>query len=122
MKRLMILGTIAGLLVVGSASSRADDGPADNGPAGNAALFYWRACAQFSHLELSKDDRKILFHPLTAELNDDAAKLIRKGTTFMYETHRGAKHRACNWGAGPSGGPLTLLPHMNHFRPSTGLP
>lgn len=83
----------------------------------NAALCYWPMCLEFHTTPWSDADRKILYNPMDAPRGDETERVLRWCGRYLRGMHRGAAMPHCEWQVDWSGGPTTLLPHVQNMRP-----
>lgn len=87
----------------------------------NAALCYWPMCLEFHTTPWSDADREILFKPVEAAMDDETGRVLGWCGRYLRELHRGAAMPHCDWQVDWSGGPWTLLPHVQNMRPLAGV-
>jgi len=104
--------------VVSASTALAQNPPAEDPVARNAALKYWLA---FDLLPLhSLDDKR--YDAVDAALStlgpvdDKLAELLHSSEEALLELHRGAKLPRCVWALSTEDGPNVLMPHLQRAR------
>lgn len=85
------------------------------GPAGNAALQYWKAFAVVPELSDEQDDalRKALEQ---GSIDQSLQKVIHSSQSALHELRKGAGLKECYWGISLDEGPHAILPHLSKAR------
>ena len=118
----VLASAIIGVVMCGNTVVRSADAPPAataqqaNAIAPNAALQYWQGFAELPTMDQAQRD--IVEHFATAELNDQATKLIDASSNSLRQLHRGAAINECDWGLDKQDGLMMLLPHLGKARGS----
>jgi len=116
----VLASAIIGVVMCGNTVVRSADAPpaATAQPvhetAPNAALQYWQGFAELPVMDQAQRD--IVEHFATAELNDQATKLIEASSNSLRQLRRGAAINECDWGLNKQDGLMMLLPHLAKAR------